>query len=170
MPSMRDVAEHERLETVTASVSRFLFLEARLLDERRFQDWLALFLESATYWIPANRYDIDPRSEVSLIYDDFSRMCERVGRIESGHAHAQDPMSRTRHLITNVEIEEWKEGSAKTSSNFLLAELRPRREQKIFVGRCEHDLMRVDGSWRIARKKVELLNNNEPIDSLTFLV
>lgn len=124
----------------------------------------------AVYWVPCGRDDIDPRREVSFIYDDLSRMHERVGRIESGHAHAQDPLSRTRRLITNVQLDEWGQERALVSSNFLLGEIRRRPEPAFFVGRYEHDLVRANGSWRIARKKVELLNNDQPITNLTFLV
>jgi 3-phenylpropionate/cinnamic acid dioxygenase small subunit len=152
-------------------VENFLYKEARLLDDGKLQEWLALFTPDARYWIPCNRDDIDPMREVSIIFDDRQRMEERVWRIESGLAYAQEPRSRTRHLLTNVEVLPGEtEDSAATSSNFVVYELR-RGKQLAFVGRIEHRLQRDgEGNWKIAYKKVELLNNNEPIDNLTFIV
>lgn len=152
-------------------VENYLYKEARLLDEGRLQEWLALFTAEARYWIPCNRDDIDPMREVSIIFDDRQRMEERVWRVESGLAYAQEPRSRIRHLITNVEVLPGEtEDSAATSSNFVVYELR-RGKQLAYVGRCEHHLQKdEEGDWKIAYKKVELLNNNEPIDNLTFIV
>lgn len=150
-------------------VENFLYHEARLIDEGRLEEWLALFTPDARYWIPANRDTIDPLREVSIIYDDRQRMEERVWRIQSGLAYAQEPRSRTRHLITNVEVMEAQDELVKVSSNFVLYELR-RGKQTAFAGRYEHHLRRGEGGWQIAFKKVELLNNNEPIDNLTFIV
>jgi 3-phenylpropionate/cinnamic acid dioxygenase small subunit len=150
-------------------IENFLYKEARLLDEGKLQDWLKLFTEDARYWIPCNRDDIDPMREVSIIYDDRQRMEERVWRIESGLAYAQEPRSRTRHLITNVEaLGGETDDSVAVSSNFVIYELR-RGKQEAFAGRCEHHLQRGDDGWQIAYKKVELLNNNEAIDNLTFI-
>jgi 3-phenylpropionate/cinnamic acid dioxygenase small subunit len=109
--------------------------------------------------------------QVSIIYDDRQRMEERVWRIESGLAYAQEPRSRIRHLITNVEVLPGEtEDSASISSNFVVYELR-RSKQSAYVGRFEHHLVKdEDGNWKIAYKKAELLNNDEPIDNLTFIV
>ena len=150
-------------------VEQFLYREARLIDERKFDDWLALFTDDALYWAPANRNNIDPTREVSLIYDDRRRMGDRIWRLQSGMAHSQDPASKTRHLISNVEVIEATENEVTVSSCFAIFELR-RGVQKTYAGRYEHHLRRVDGSWKIAFKKAELLNNDEPIDNLTFLV
>ena len=150
-------------------IEQFLYREARLIDERRFDEWLSLYTDDAIYWVPANRNDANPKREVSLIYDTRNRMAERVFRITSGLGHAQDPPSRTRHLISNVELLEGKKDEVTVSSYLALYELR-RGKQNNFAARLEHRLRRVDGDWRIALRKVELLNNNEVIDNLTFIV
>ena len=77
-------------------VEQFLFHEAQLMDEHRFDEWLALWSEPALYWVPSNRDDLDPAREVSLIYDDWVRLQLRIARLKSGFAHAQEPRSRMR--------------------------------------------------------------------------
>jgi 3-phenylpropionate/cinnamic acid dioxygenase small subunit len=152
------------------AVERFLYHEARLLDEGRLDEWLALFTADAYYWIPCNANDVDPARHVSLIYDDRQHLADRVWRLKSGWAHAQDPPSHTRRIVGNVEPRPAEgEDALVVSSTFILVELR-RGLQTLFAGRYEHRLRQDGDGWRIAFKKVELLNNNAPIDSLTFIV
>jgi benzoate/toluate 1,2-dioxygenase beta subunit len=150
-------------------VEQFLFHEAQLMDEHRYDEWLALWTEDARYWVPSNRDELDPKREVSLIYDDRVRLQLRIARLKSGFAHAQEPKSRMRRLISNIEIEEQDKAEIVVASNFLLAELR-RGKQDIFAGRTIHRLRAHSGSFQMASKKVLLINNDEPIDNLTFLI
>src|SRR5277367_5776883 len=113
-------------------VEQFLYYEAQLMDEHRLDEWLALWTESALYWVPSNRDDIDPKREVSLIYDDWVRLQLRVSRLKSGFAHAQEPRSRMRRVVSNIVVEEADDGEIVASSNFLLAELR-RGKQDLFA-------------------------------------
>jgi benzoate/toluate 1,2-dioxygenase subunit beta len=147
----------------------FLYREARILDDRRHREWLEMFADDATYWIPCNGDGIDPDREISLAFDNLKRLKDRVERLDSGLAHAQLPPSRTKRLISNVQIEEASESEATIVSGFILYELR-RSKERIFAGRYEHRLRRIDGEWKIASKKVVLVNNDEVIDNLTFIV
>ena len=151
------------------AVERFLFHEAQLMDEHRYDEWLALWSEPALYWVPSNRDELDPRREISLIYDDKVRLQLRIARLKSGFAHAQEPKSRMRRLISNIELEEPSNDEIVTHSNFMLAELR-RGKQDLFAGRSTHRLRLHDGSFKLVSKKVLLVNNDEPIDNLTFLI
>lgn len=150
-------------------VARFLYREARLIDEKRFDEWLSLFTEDAVYWCPANRDDADPMRSVSIFYDDAQRIKERVLRLKSGNAFSQDPPSRTRHLIANVEVSGEANGAVVVYSNFLILEVR-QGAQRVHGGQYEHHLRRDDREWRIALKKVSLINNDLPVGNLTFLV
>lgn len=150
-------------------VENFLYREARLMDEHAYDDWLALWTDDALYWVPSNRDDVDPGKEVSLIYDDRIRLQMRIARLKSGVAHAQDPKSRMRRVLSNIEIEEAEGGDVIVTSNFMLAELR-RGKHDIFAGRSIHRLRLYNGSFRIASKKVLLVNNDDYIDNLTFLI
>ena len=152
-----------------SKVETFLYLEARLMDENAYDEWLSLWTDDALYWVPSNRDDSDPAREISAIYDDRARMQGRIDRLKSGVAFAQDPKSRMRRLISNVEIQEGDNGDLIVSSNFMLVELR-RSKQDVFAGRTIHRLRSKGDSFRISYKKVLLVNNDEVIDNLTFLV
>ncbi len=139
------------------------------MDEHKYDEWLSLWTDDALYWIPCNRDDVDPMREVSIIYDDRASLEDRLHRLKGPAAHAQDPKSRMRRLISNVEVEEGGDGELTVYSNFMLAELR-RGKQDIFAGRTIHRLRRENGSFKIAYKKVLLVNNDDVIDNLTFLI
>lgn len=149
-------------------IEALLIEECRLLDERRWDEWLDLFSDDAVYWWPANRDDVDPEREVSLVYDDRARLAERIWRLKSGNAFAQDPPSRTQHLIGNLEVA-GDESQVEARSGFLLLEARTGR-QAIYGGSCLHRLRREADGWRIVLKKVRLLGNDLPAGNLTFLI
>ncbi len=152
-----------------SKVESFLYYEARLMDENAYDEWLSLWTDDALYWVPCNRDDSDPEREISAIYDDRTRLQGRIDRLKSGVAFAQDPKSRMRRLISNIEIEEAGNGDLSVRSNFVLVELR-RSKQDVFAGRTIHRLRPEGASFRISHKKVLLVNNDEVIDNLTFLV
>jgi len=157
-----------------ASLSRqeaeeILFEEARILDARRYDEWFAMLTDDAIYWVPCNGEGIDPDREISLIYDDHARLRDRIDRLNSGVAHAQSPPSKTCRLISNVQVQQASSGAAATTSAFLLYELRQSR-QRIFAGHYQHRLRFETDRWKIESKKAVLVNNDEVIDNLTFIV
>ena len=89
-----------------AAFETFLIQEARLLDERRFREWMELFAEDGTYWVPAVPDQASPFDQVSLFYDDRELMKTRVERLEHPRIHVQTPPSRTAHLVGNVLLEQ----------------------------------------------------------------
>ncbi len=152
------------------AIENFLYHEARLMDENNYDAWLALYAEDALYWVPCNQDDMDPVRAISIYYDDRARLEERLTRLKSGAAHAQEPRSRLLRLISNVEIgEEADNGDITVYANFHLTELR-RSRQRLLAGRTMHQLRPANGSFQIVLKKVVLLNNDEVIDNLTFLI
>jgi benzoate/toluate 1,2-dioxygenase beta subunit len=152
-----------------SKVESFLYREARLMDESAYDEWLSLWTDDALYWVPCNRDDSDPAREISAVYDDRARLQTRIDRLKSGVAFAQEPKSRMRRLISNIEIEDAGNGDLMVSSNFILVELR-RSKQDVFAGRTIHRLRPEGDSFRISHKKVLLVNNDEVIDNLTFLI
>ena len=150
-------------------VEQFIYHEADLMDEHRYDEWLALWTDDALYWVPSGGDDIDPKREISLIYDDRVRLQVRITRLKSGFAHAQEPKSRMRRVVSNIVTKEVENGDIVVFSNFLLIELR-RGKQDTFAGRTIHRLRPDNGSFRLASKKVLLVNNDEHIDNLTFLI
>jgi len=146
-----------------------LYMEARLLDERRHDEWIDMLTADAVYWMPANGDGVDPNREVALVYDNFQRLRDRIDRLASGVAHAQSPPSHTKRVVSNVQVDASGENVATVLSAFILYELR-RGKERIFAGRCEHRMRLEEGRWKIAAKKVVLVNNDEVIDNLTFIV
>jgi benzoate/toluate 1,2-dioxygenase beta subunit len=150
-------------------IEQFLYHEARLLDSGQFEAWFKLFTEDAVYWVPAGRDDIDPTRHVSIIYDDHARLGKRIARLYSGHAYAQDPASKMHRIVSNIVPGPVGADALEVSSMMMLFEL-SRHKQTIHSCRCEFSLRRVDGVWRIARKKVNLLRNDEVLDCTSFLI
>jgi 3-phenylpropionate/cinnamic acid dioxygenase small subunit len=151
-------------------IEAFLYKEARLADENRYDEWTALWTDDAIYWIPANLDDYDPREHISIVYDDRERLQDRVDRLKSGAAWAQEPRSRIRRVVSNIEVEPPDaKGEITASSNFVLGDLR-RGTQTVYFARQIHRLRRTPQGLRLAYKKVILLNNNEPIHNLSFII
>ncbi len=152
-----------------AEAEVILYTEARMLDERRYREWLATLTADATYWVPANGDGVDPKREVAIVYDDMPLLTDRIERLTSGGAHAQSPPSKTRRVVANVQIEASAENSATVLCAFIMYELR-RSKERVFAGRGEYRIRRDGGRWKIAGKKAVLVNNAEVIDNLTFIV
>jgi 3-phenylpropionate/cinnamic acid dioxygenase small subunit len=150
-------------------IEAFLYREARLIDEHRYDEWLSLWTDDGIYWVPCNEDDTDPTRQVSIIYDDRVRLGDRVERLKSGAAWAQEPKSRMRRLIANLEIEDGAQGEVTVAANFLLVELR-RHLQNLWAGRTVHRLRPEQGSFKLAYKKVLLINNDEEMPALVFLI
>jgi benzoate/toluate 1,2-dioxygenase subunit beta len=153
---------------MSADVAAFLFHEAELLDERRFQEWLALYTDDALYCLPQGD-DPDPEHSVQIAHDDKRRMTERVLRLESGFAYSQDPPSRTVHLIGNVRVRGEVEGELDVASSLSIAEVR-RGQQRVYYARVLHRLVDGGDGLRIRRKEVHLANSDLPLGNVTFLV
>lgn len=149
-------------------IEQFIYREAALLDERRYEEWLSLLAEDSYYWMPAGRADTDPNKELSITYDNRKELAQRVARLLHPRAHCQSPASRTTHLITNIRIEELDDPHIKVYSNFAVFESRLGK-QRVFGGHCEHKLRRGHETWQITYKKVSLTNNDGVFNNLTFL-
>jgi 3-phenylpropionate/cinnamic acid dioxygenase small subunit len=162
------------------SVEQFLYQEARLLDARRFHDWLRLFTDDVHYRMAArtNRYprsskaivildaercneeDQERADELGLFDEDIETLYARVARLDTGMAWAEDPPSRTRHLITNIEVVPDASGSELTvHCNFIVYRSRGETEQDFYVGARQDRLRHVDGAWKIADRRMILDQN-----------
>jgi 3-phenylpropionate/cinnamic acid dioxygenase small subunit len=150
-------------------VSHFLALEAALLDERRFDEWLDLYTEDAVYWVPIRPDQPSPTRDVSINYDDRARLRERVGRLSSEFAHAQNPPSRTCHVVGNVRVGERTADGIAVTSTFVVTEVR-RGVQTVYSGFVEHELVERGDTFGIRQKRVRLLNSDLPLGNLTFIL
>jgi benzoate/toluate 1,2-dioxygenase beta subunit len=142
-----------------AAFADFLIHEALLLDERRFRDWMALFAEDGTYWVPAVPDQKSPFDQASLFYDDRDLMKTRIDRLEHPRIHVQTPPSRTAHIVGNVVVEEVDaaKGEYVVGSTVIMVEYRD-DAQRLFAGRQRHRLRRHGEGFRIVQKRVDLIN------------
>jgi 3-phenylpropionate/cinnamic acid dioxygenase small subunit len=168
-----------REETIR-EVEQFLYREARLLDERRFHEWLELFTDDVHYWMAGrrNRYpksskaiaildldryvdeDLTEDDELAILDENKQTLSACIARLDTGMAWAEDPPSRTRHLLANIEIEPGEAASElEVYSNFIVYRSRSEIEQDFYVG-ARRDVLRLcDGTWKIACRKLILDQN-----------
>jgi 3-phenylpropionate/cinnamic acid dioxygenase small subunit len=146
-------------------IESFLYREAALLDARRFDEWVALFADDLEYWMPVrtNRMRNDEANEFtrigqSALFDDDKPLLEqRVRKLATGFAWAEDPHSRTRHFVANVRILEERDGNEfLVECAFLLHRSRLNHEHDLWTGRREDVLRRDGGGWKIARRHIFL--------------
>ncbi len=140
-------------------VEQFLYREARMLDEKRWEDWMELFTEDGTYWVPTADNQADPYTRASIIFDDRTMMQMRVRRLRHPEVHAQTPASRTTHIVTNVTVDASPEGDGEieVSACFLMLEYRV-EEQTVYGGRYQYRLTRDGDALAIRSKTVHLVN------------
>ena len=142
-----------------------LYQEAAYLDERRWQEWLALYAEDAEFWLPAWDEDArptdDPQSQLSLIYySNRAGLEDRVWRIQSGLSPATSPLLRTCHFITNVRMTEAATNQLCVFSHWQVQSYRPEKQHAFsYFGFYEHVLRHETEGLRIAKKKITLLND-----------
>jgi 3-phenylpropionate/cinnamic acid dioxygenase small subunit len=151
------------------AVQAFLFEEAALLDAHRYDDWLSLFdPEQGVYWVPAESHDTDPTRQVSVIYDPYPKLRDRVSRISSGDAHAQTPFAVTCRMIGNLRVVD--DGTlVHAEATGMVAEFRRQRE-RIHVAHYRYELLPSGDSWRIKLKVARLVNAGGPLPNLAVLL
>jgi 3-phenylpropionate/cinnamic acid dioxygenase small subunit len=148
-------------------LERFLLHEANLLDERRFRDWMELFAEDGTYWVPSVPGQTSPFDQASLFYDDRALMKTRIARLEHPKIHVQTPPSRTVHLLGRPVLHPapGDAGEYVVSSSVIMVEYR-QDQQRVFAGRQTHRLRREGRSFRIAQKRVDLVNCDSVFEAI----
>ena len=145
-------------------VEQFYYAETAALDERRYDDWLALFTDDVHYFMPvrrtrtSNELDQEFTAPGSVAYFDDTKamLTSRVRKLQTGYSWAEDPPSRTRYLITNVRILDARDDEFNVTSNFHLYRTRLNSEEDSWIGRREDVLRRVGDSFRIAGRKIFL--------------
>ena len=147
---------------LTAAAAEFLFEEARLLDERRWRDWLALYRDDAVFWVPAytdqGELVTDPELQINLIYITSKKgLDERIFRIETGDSVASTPTPRTCHLIANVVADGLDHGAVAVRANWQVASYTNDRGPVLRNGHYQFVLHGEPGDFRIARKKIVML-------------
>ncbi len=148
----------------------FIYDEARMLDEGRFDEWLDLWLPGGYYWMPLDYKQTDPELVTSLLYeDDFMRKL-RVERLNGERTFSQKPKSRCHHVIQRPFVDQFdaKAGEFQTNTSMHYVETRL-DEQFLLAIVATHDLKLVDGNMRIANKRVDLLNSDAAFGNIQLL-
>ncbi len=168
----REVREHTAQGVARGAdgVARLLYQEARLLDERLYDDWLATFLPQCLYWVPRRFEPADPRTESSIYLDDRRRLGDRVAMIRSGHLHAQTPPSRTRRMLANIEHWAGPGGSIRARANVVIWEYR-KGQMRAYAGSQVYALAPdVRGRLAVQTKIVHLLDSDAPQGNYAFIL
>jgi 3-phenylpropionate/cinnamic acid dioxygenase small subunit len=150
-------------------VEGFLYREGYLQDRHEYDAWEALWTDDGVYWIPANGDDIDPEREMSIVYDNRSRIALRIRQLHTGRRLAQEPKSNLVRLISNVEVVSAAADEIQVRANAIIFESTARRDT-VWGTRYEYVLRRIDGALWMARKKVMLVNNAKALPTLAFLI
>lgn len=146
-----------------------LLHEARLLDSRRFADWLGLYAPDCVYWVPADPL-ADPRAQVNVAFDDRRRLEDRIIRLETGFAHNQMPDRRMRRLVSNIEAFPAADGrSCRVLANEHVFEHRTGKARIDYVAGLDYWLVRDGAGWKIKVKRIMLINSLDGLDTPTFL-
>lgn len=151
------------------SIEQFIYAEARLLDDGRLDEWMSLWTPEVEYWIPSGHTQSDPTQRVSIVYDDATRLRERVTRLTNADAHSQEPASRLTHYMTAIQRGAPVEGAILVHAAMLIVEVR-KGLQEIYGGRVDYELIDVDDGLRMRSKRIHLTRNDSPIGNLTFLL
>ena len=150
------------------NAEQFLYHEARLLDTQQLEAWLALFTDDATYWVPLERDQKDPIETSSIIHDDRTLLELRVKQARHPRAHARLPLARTVHQVGNVMVLSEKGSETTVASTLQVVEFR-NEKQRVYGALVEHRLRREGESFRIAHKRVDLVNSEGELDGIAIL-
>lgn len=146
------------------AVTDFLYREARLLDAQKWHDWLELYCEDCIFWIPAFRmeggYTQDPKKELNLIYvEGKAGLEDRVFRLGTELSLASTPLPRTRHFLSLISVDKFSPDEVQVFANSQVVWYAELRGQQIRAGSYEYILRRTKDGFRIAQKKILLLES-----------
>ena len=160
---VEDPAERDRFRGL-------LEREARLLDELRFDEWLALYCPECVYWVPGTPEGGDPRREIAISFDDRRRMEDRIYSLRTGYAWSQAPKSRTVRMVSNVEVFAARNGSARmVRSNYLVGEFRV-DGTRYLSGWCGHRFVEQDRRWLIEVRQVNLIDCDQNLRNPSIVI
>lgn len=146
----------------------FIYAEARMLDEARFNDWLDLWLPTGHYWMPLDYKQTDPHLVTSFLWEDFFMLKLRIERLSGERTFSQKPKSRCLHVLNRPAIDEAREDGFKVVT--AMHYLETRMDDQLLLGvTATHDLAVVDGALKIAQKRVDLVNCDAAFPNIQLL-
>lgn len=142
----------------------FYIREAWLLDERKFKEWLDLFTDDVLYFMPRRKNvprressrELTEIGDLAILEEDKRYLAMRVARLDTGMAWAEDPPSRTRHVVGNLEATPLENGAVSARTAFLVYRSHLETDAQLLSG-CRQDVLRkVDGAWKVAKRTIVL--------------
>jgi len=165
----RDEAEITDLATRDA-IRRLLEKEARLLDEIRLDDWLALYVPECAYWVPATLHGGDPRREIAVCFDDRRRLEDRIFRLQNDYAWSQRPVSRTARMLSGITVYATGDDDVVMArASFYTTEFHDGDWRK-YTGWYGHRLRRAGEGWAIEVKQVNLIDCDQNLRNLSVIL
>jgi benzoate/toluate 1,2-dioxygenase beta subunit len=153
---------------LTREIEEFVADEAELLDQGRFEPWLALFAEDGMYWMPSRPGQTDPLGVPSIFYEDKEVLAIRIRRVTHPANLAQAPLGRTSHLLGRIRVESAENGLFRAQASMHVVEYRDGDGQRVFGGSCTYHLRRENGQLRIVLKRVDIVNCDAPHSFITI--
>jgi 3-phenylpropionate/cinnamic acid dioxygenase small subunit len=154
-----------------AELARFIYKEARLLDEKRFDEWYELFTEDAHYWVPLAPGQTDPLTHNSLAYDDKLLLKLRIERLKQPTAYSQKPASRCLHVLQAPELDrsDTERGEFTMRTPFIYTETKGDESQR-YAATAWHTLVQSNQGLRIRLKRVDILNADTALPSIQLFL
>lgn len=152
-----------------ADLAKFVVREARLLDEKRLDEWYELFADDGCYWVPAVHGQKDPRLENSLAHEDKFLLKLRIERLKSPQAFSQQPESRCHHVLQVPEVERVSGSEFFLRTAFIYTETRADDSQR-YAATAWHTLVWKDGTLKIRLKRVDILNCDAMLPSIQLFL
>jgi 3-phenylpropionate/cinnamic acid dioxygenase small subunit len=154
----------EARQALWFELMQFYIREAWLLDERRFREWLDIFTDDVLYFMPRRKNvlrrelhrEVTPLGDLAILEEDRRYLEMRVARLETGMAWAEDPPSRTRHLVGNLEVTPVENGEVSARTAFLVYRSHLETDSQLLSGSREDLLRPVGGTWKVARRTIVL--------------
>jgi 3-phenylpropionate/cinnamic acid dioxygenase small subunit len=140
-------------------LAELVYREARLLDEKRYDEWFALLAADVRYWVPLAASDTDPAAGQSIAYEDRLLLEIRIRRLASPKAYSMHPPPASRHVLQAPAVETLDHAGNRyaTQTPFVYVEARG-DEQVTLAGSVRHEMRVEGGALRIALKRVDLVN------------
>lgn len=158
-------------EALAQELRAFVYNEARMLGEKRFDEWYELFTEDAAYWIPLVPGQQDGLNHVSLMYEDKLLLKLRIERLKNPRSYSQQPASRSHHLLQLPEIEQADDSANEyvTRTQFIYTETQGNAQQ-MYAGTVFHTLTREQGRLKIRLKRINLLNCDAALPAIELFM
>lgn len=166
------IMQTEVSDTEGRALERFIFDEAQMADESRWEEWEALLADDMHYWVPIGEDDNDPNLDVSIINDNRSRLATRLRQLSTGTRHSQAPKSVMRRMLSNIIMDRLSDDTYKVQANFVVYEYQNQSTMRLNVwpGRVEYRLRRADSGFKMFLKKVRLVHSTGHVPTMSFII